>query len=112
MAEGYIDNPYGMIDKTSDITINTTYITQGTYLWCYVVGKLAVCSINFYTKQRLNNETIISGLPNPVTNYVFSITATENVGGRLQIDLNGNIVVDTGIPSGVWYSGNLVYPIA
>lgn len=114
MAEGYTDNPYKQINKTSNITLNGTYIISGTCLYCYEVCGLAICSINFGTKQNIPvNTQIMSGFPNSIGQFVCAISANATIAGRLRISNNGDLITDAELPgNGYYYNGILVYPIA
>ena len=101
-----------LIDYTSSITRNTTYVPSAGYLSCYSYGKLCIVSLNINLSNSIPGGTsLISGLPTCVaTRFMFS--GALNNGSALRFYVDGDKIYNDGaISTGGWLDGCVIYPI-
>ena len=101
-----------LIDYTSSITRNTTYVPSVGYLSCYSYGKLCIVSLNINLSNSIPGGTsLISGLPTCVaTRFMFS--GALNNGSALRFYVDGDKIYNDGaISTGGWLDGCVIYPI-
>lgn len=100
-----------LINNTSSIVKNTTYITSSGYLSCYSYGKLCTVSLNIRLANNIPNGTaLLSGLPNSANRFMFSGALSDGTSLRFYVD-GDKIYNDGAITTGNWLDGNVTYPI-
>lgn len=101
-----------LINHTTSMVRNTTYVTSAGYVTCYSYGSICMVSINFQLANNIpGGSTLYSGLPScQASRFMFSATLGNGSGIRLYIE-GDKICNDGAISSGGWIDGLAVYPI-
>ena len=106
--------PMEHVDDFTEITLtkNNSYVDYD-YSKCYSNGKIVIANLCF----RLSATppvytTVISGFPNNgrTTNY-GSLASSGGAGRRLVVSGTNLVFEDSNTPSGVYYSGCVVYTL-
>ena len=100
-----------LINHTTSLSRNTTYVPSIGYLTCYSYGNLCIVSLNIQLASSIPSGTaLISGLPTSVTRFMCSGALNNGTSIRFYVD-GDKLYNDGAISTGGWLDGGAVYPI-
>ena len=101
-----------LVNHTSEMTRNTTYVTGVGYTSCYSYGHICMVSLNVnLTGSIAGNTTLYSGLPTcQASRFMFGGVYSGGSGIKLYVE-GDKICTDGTSGSAGWINALVVYPI-